>query len=313
MMMKKMTGLCLAMLFVLLLLSGCAQSANAPGGDLQSDHVSLYFGNATATDLIEERLSVSGIAPQEQPRYVVEKLIEGPNTPSASRVIRAGTALLNLWVEKGSVTVDLSKEFYHAENISNVLAAVSIVKSLCSISSVTSVSIWVEAMPLQLDDGTIVTNLKESDLVFDANALTQDEENITLYFSDGDSLLLREIRRVTVPKGETIEKVILTELIRGPQNNMSYKTLPPETKILSAETKDGVCFVNLSADFIHKHSGGSTAEIMTIYSIVNSLTELSTVSSVQFLIEGEKKDVYIHMVFNEPIARDISMVQGIKH
>ncbi|MBQ3554046.1 MAG: GerMN domain-containing protein [Clostridia bacterium] len=302
----------LLLLAFVLLVSGCTLTTNAPG-ELHTDHVSLYFANSDATDLVEERISVGGVPVPQQPRYVMEKLLDGPTNPALARAIRPGTSLLNLWVDKGAVTVDLSKEFYNEENIADVLAAASIIKSLCSVSSVTSVSIWVEAMPLQLDDGTIITDLKDGDLVFDADALTQDEENISLYFSDGDSLLAREIRRVTVPKGETMEKLILSELIRGPQNSMNYRTVPAETKIRSVETKDGVCFVNLSADFIHKHSGGSTAEIMTIYSIVNSLTELSTVSSVQFLIEGEKKDVYIHMVFNEPIARDISMVQGIKH
>ena len=67
--------------------------------------------------------------------------------------------------------------------------------------------------------------------------------------------------------------------------------------------------MNLSSDFVTKNNVGTAAERMTIFSIVNSLTELSNVDKVQFLIEGEKKEVYHHMIFNEPIERDISMIQ----
>ena len=47
---------------------------------------------------------------------------------------------------------------------------------------------------------------------------------------------------------------------------------------------------------------------MTVYSIVNSLTELPSVKKVQFLIEGEKREVYLHMAFDTPIERDEEMI-----
>ena len=50
------------------------------------------------------------------------------------------------------------------------------------------------------------------------------------------------------------------------------------------------------------------SEIFTIYSIVNSLTELDTVASVQFLVEGEKKEALSHMALNEPIARNSGII-----
>ena len=272
--------------------------------------ISLYFGNKEATDLVEEKMSVEGIEFVKIPQLVIERLLEGPEQSEHKRIIRAGTSLLDINLNKNSVTVNLSKEFYNEENILDVLASASIVKSLCSVSGVATVSILVEGTPLELDDGTIIADMKEGDLVFDADALTQDEANITLYFSDEDAdSLVREIRRVKIPKGETMEKIILSELISGPGKDKTYRTLPQETKIRSVETTDGVCFVNLSQDFITKYLGGTASERLTVYSIVNSLTELTNVEKVQFLIEGEKKDVFIHMVFNEPIMRDVSMLE----
>ncbi len=305
--MKKMLMLVLG---CLLLLSACSvpkQPVTSVSGNQET--VVLYFANSQGTDLIPVNLNVYEKPQAELPGLVMEKLLEGPTSPELSRAIRLGTKLLTVAKEQTLVKVDVSKEFYHEESIYDVLAISSIVKSLCSISGVDSVFMTVEGQPLLTAEGTELGILKESDVVFDADALTEDESNITLYFSDTNAeYLTREIRRVKVPRGELMEKIVLTELINGPKGN-GGRTIPQETKIRSIETKDKVCFVNLSSEFITKNNVGIAAEQLTIYSIVNSLTELSNVDKVQFLIEGEKKDVYLHMIFNEPIARDVSMIQ----
>lgn len=308
---RKYSAAALLLAVMMILGVGCVRTESEDENKEIQKTVSLYFGNSDGTDLVEERLSVKDIAPEKIPEYVMEQLLDGPKKQENKRIIRAGTSLLGVSVEKGGATVNLSREFYNEESIMDVLASASIVKSLCSVRGIGNVEILIEGAELSFaDDGSAVGGIKDNDLVFDADALMQDESNITLYFSDAEaSCLVREIRRVKVPKGESMEKVVVSELIKGPQKEKTYKTIPQETKIRSVETKDGVCFVNLSSEFISKHSGGTAAELLTVYSIVNSLTELSNVEKVQFLIEGEKKDVFIHMVFNEPIARDVSMVQ----
>ena len=75
------------------------------------------------------------------------------------------------------------------------------------------------------------------------------------------------------------------------------------------ETKEGICFVNLSKEFKTTHIGGTSAETMTIYSIVNTLGELDSVEKVQFLIEGQKEDEYIHFIFNEPFQPDPTLIK----
>ena len=51
--------------------------------------------------------------------------------------------------------------------------------------------------------------------------------------------------------------------------------------------KDGVATVNLTKDFVDKHPGGKDAERLTLYSIVNSLTEVKDIQKVKFLINGK--------------------------
>ncbi|UKI38070.1 MAG: GerMN domain-containing protein [Clostridiales bacterium] len=105
-----------------------------------------------------------------------------------------------------------------------------------------------------------------------------------------------------------MKKTVITELMKGPTDKSLRSTIPDGTKLLSVETKDGICFVNFSQEFVSKHSGGSAGEYMTVYSIVNSLTELEHIQKVQFLVDGNKLEVFKHMVFNEPFERDASII-----
>lgn len=307
-MMKKIFYICIA---VMLILTGCNNPQKASPDFISGSQKKavVYFANAEGTDLVPLALDVSDKTAQELPEYIMETLIEGPVSADMSRTVRAGTRLLSVTTDKTLAKVDLSKEFYHEQSIYDVLALASVVKSLCSIQGIDQVLVTIEGQPLLSSDGTEQGILKESDVVFVADTLTEDEANITLYFSDMNAEnLVPEIRRVKVRRGDSLEKLVMQELIRGPEVQESGYTVPPETKIRSIETKDKVCFVNLSSDFVTKNNVGSSAEQLTIYSIVNSLTELSGIDKVQFLIEGEKKDVYLHMTINEPIERDVSMI-----
>ena len=152
--------------------------------------------------------------------------------------------------------------------------------------------------------------LNKEDIVFETELEIEEKKYIKLYFSDLNSEhLIAEAREITVSPKETMEMRIIKELLKGPVNPNLMKTIPSETKILSVETKEGICFVNFSQEFRTRHTGGSAGEMMTVYSIVNSLTEIDGVEKVQFLIEGQKKDVFIHLIFNEPFSRDQELIQ----
>ena len=124
------------------------------------------------------------------------------------------------------------------------------------------------------------------------SAETTEYAILTLYFANSNHTDLQtEERVIEVNANQTSEKTVLEQLIAGPEGTDVQSTVPFETKIRDVTTtKDGICYVNLSSDFVTKHIGGEMAEKLTIYSIVNSLCELDHVDKVQFLIEGKKVD-----------------------
>lgn len=89
------------------------------------------------------------------------------------------------------------------------------------------------------------------------------------------------------------------------------KTIPDGTELLNVSTKDGICYVDFNEKFMDKMEG--IKDEVVIYSVVNSLVELSTINKVQFTINGEIKKNYREGIsFDGLFERNLDLVEGSK-
>lgn len=127
----------------------------------------------------------------------------------------------------------------------------------------------------------------------------------TLYFGDeAGRNLIKEHRIITSGQlPEEKAEALLQELLKGPISR-GTRTLPPQTHELDVKLDKAVMTVNFSSALKKNHPGGSAAEIVTVYSVVNTLTaNIPEVSRVQFLVEGKKTDnIAGHIDCRKPIA-----------
>lgn len=128
----------------------------------------------------------------------------------------------------------------------------------------------------------------------EANGI-KDKTPVQLYFVNEQGKLSQETRYINnteVSKGnEYLATAILKELINGPaKGSLLQATIPKGTTVHANVTiKDGTATVDLSKEFIDKHPGGKKNEQLTLYSIVNTLTEIKDIKTVQFKIDGKVK------------------------
>jgi germination protein M len=109
---------------------------------------------------------------------------------------------------------------------------------------------------------------------------------ITLYFVDQHGeYLASEAREVL--KTKDIAKTAIIELIKGPRESNHFGAIPQGTQLWDLIIKDKIAYVNFSHELIDNHPGGSFGETMTIYSVVNTLTQFPDIEKVQFLVEGK--------------------------
>ncbi len=137
----------------------------------------------------------------------------------------------------------------------------------------------------------------------------EEEVEITLYFPDKDGMYLYEEKRFTQRGRGKMEELILDELFDGPENDRLTDAVLGDVEVLSVNTKDGICVVDLSEEFLKSNTGGSTKEMFAIYSVVNSLCELDNVDQVKINIEG-KTDVQFggHFVLEDAFFDNPDMV-----
>ena len=124
---------------------------------------------------------------------------------------------------------------------------------------------------------------------------------VTLYFQSARGpWLVAEPRKVTADSEENLALAILRELIHGPLSDQLVPTLPTETRVISVlldEARKWI-YVDFDKTLLRKHPGGSEAEIMTVYSIVNSLlANMSGYQRVWILIDNESRQVFKYHVF----------------
>jgi spore germination protein GerM len=103
---------------------------------------------------------------------------------------------------------------------------------------------------------------------------------------------------------------VVEELVRGSKIGLG-PTLAPETKVLDVfVTARGVAYVDLSKDVVTGHPGGSEAERMTVYSVVNSLsTSFPAVKRVQILVEDKPAETLAgHVDLTRPLPPDMTVL-----
>ncbi|KJS75584.1 MAG: sporulation protein [Desulfotomaculum sp. BICA1-6] len=136
------------------------------------------------------------------------------------------------------------------------------------------------------------------------------KQTVTLYFGDDQAMYLAPEQREVNKGDESLEAVIVRELINGPQKDGLTRTMPEGTKLLSVSVVNGVAYVNFSKEFKSKHWGGSAGESLTVYSVTNSLCKLPGIEEVQFLLEGDKQESILGNIGTiEPVTPDWDMVQ----
>ena len=301
-----------AVLLTLVLLSGmtgCAREEKEDSGLL------LYYLNEdlsslnTLSYLMEDGKSKADLSPQEMADDMLEQLA----TPSGD--VRSITPIQNFTVtgttlQNGTLTVFLSSDYEELETVREILTRAALVNTLCQIDGVDSVSFLCGDHPLTNEDGSVVTAMNSDMFIFNSGKEIMNYEKVRLhlYFAneDGDQLV-DTYRNVVYNSNISMERLVVEQVLKGPNSDVVFPTLNPAAKVLSVTTRDGVCYVNLDQAFLTEPYGVTSQ--VAIYSLVNSLTELSSVSAVQITIEGKTGKAFMDSSLSSAFERNLSVVR----
>jgi spore germination protein GerM len=103
---------------------------------------------------------------------------------------------------------------------------------------------------------------------------------------------------------------IIDALIQGPSSGLA-PTIPPATEIRAIYIDDKTAYVDLTREVTASHPGGILSELMTIYSIVNTLVlNVDGVDQVKILIGGQEAETLSgHIDIRFPLNADMLLIK----
>lgn len=275
-------------LICLVMLTGC--------GEEQVDQTRIYSVYYVSNSETKIEMHEYYMAAEELEAQVSELLTALATTPAKLEYkapLGMGFQVQSVEINMGKVHLDVTEGYNDLSVTTEVLVRAAIVRTLTQLSQVNFVSITVNGNPLLDSLGNIVSTMNRDQFVEnDGNAInTYEEVRLKLYFASeaGDQLIAAN-RTKEYNTNISLAKLIVEELIKGPSVEGLYPTINSSTKVASVTVRDGVCYVNLDETFLTQPY--NVTPDATIYSITNSLVELSDVNRVQISINGDNSGTY---------------------
>lgn len=300
----------------MIFIAGCSKkSLKEEIVDINNNSIKLHYVDNNETILIEKAYDLKGTTREEQVDELIKVLAENPEDNNYKSISSEFMTMERYVIEEDKrLSVYFTLDYYKLDKITEVLFRAALVKTLTQIEDIESLEFYVGGLPLTFNNNDrIVGRMKGEDFITGTGL-----ENIviTVYFSNekGNALVESELS-ITSVKNMSIEEIVINGLIETSSDELQLhgmkKTIANDTELIKVNTKDGICYVDLSEEFLDKVSG--IDDKVSLYSIVNSLVELPGINKVQFTIDGEVRKIYRDKIqFDGFFERNLEIVEGTK-
>ena len=280
----------------------------------------IYYLNTEKTSIVVQNSDLSGDTVDELVTDALDKLSTSSDGVDYIATIPSGVNISGFEISDGTLSLYLSGAYSALDIYTEILVRAAIVKTLVQIDGVDSVAMYLDNSPLTDSNGDAIGLMTADTFIEDFGEETDSllSSTLTLYFASADGTsLVAESRTVYYSRNVAIEKLIIDQLLNGPDSDDLMSTLPTGTKLNSISVSDeGICYVNFDAALETGITG--VTENVTVYSIVDSLTELDSIKEVQILVNGETPhlsnleiDLSNPIIRNEEIINDNSSDEDI--
>lgn len=266
------------------------------------DKISIYYYDKTNNKISPEKIKLK-LNKNDFLDIIFTEMKSQPKSSNLKSVVPQNLSILDYDLNNYLLTVNFSNEYNKMTEIDKLIFKAGFVWSLTDTDFVNGVKFLVDGKDISYNEQCQILNRNNIVLNPFISPDKIQQETVVLYFANKENKLVAEERNIEFKQNKSMELHIVEELIAGPIQNNTLKTIPLETKIRNIKTEDSICYIDLSSDFINKMPPDQQQQTLAIYSIVNSLTNLDAINKVQFLIDGEKTTL-----LNQPI--DISQPIG---
>lgn len=259
----------------------------------QEDTMFIYSVNNSETKLEKHTYSLQATETEAQLEELFAMLGSVSIKKEYKPPLTYGFQIESYELNDGKLMIHMDEKYRELSVIQEVLVRAAIVRTLTQLPEVSFVAFRINNEPLYDAVGKMVGWMNADQFIENAgNEInTYQKVQLKLYFAnEAGTGLIETTRTKEYNTNISLEKLIVEELIKGPNGEGIYPTINPETKVANVTVKDNICYVNLDENFLTQIY--PVTPQVTIYSIVNSLTSISNVNKVQILLNGENEILY---------------------
>lgn len=288
---KYRAGALLAIFLLLGIFSGCGKLSSFSDDPMKEDAgFVIYDLNGDKTALAEEAYTPSGIDTNEKISNLLIEMQKSTDESDMIRPIPDGITVQDYVFNAGTgrLTVSFNRSYLNLSGTQETLVRAAIVKTLLQIEEVESVEFLVDHTALVTPGGSTIGPMTEDSFVL---GMSGDETStqlatLTLYYPDASGeKLVKEEKKVSYDSNVPIGRVVMEYLQKTPTTGGAKPAYSKDTSLLSLSIADGICYVNLSSNFLSANT--DVTREAAVYAIVNSLTEVPGVNKVLLSMDGK--------------------------
>lgn len=269
------------------LMAGC--SSEEP----QGTPIDISYLNKNETKLVTETHYLTSTETKDMIVEVLTLLCSVPDNKELKATLTSGINIITYSYDGEQVIVSLGEKYRELSRTTEVLTRAALVRSLTNIPEVNYVMLTVNGESLTDASGNAIGIMTSDMFVNNAGAQVETVNStvtLRLYFAneEGSGLVAvnRELAHNADVSNVPMEKLVVEQLISGPVNSETWPTISPDTKLVNITVRDNICYLTFDSAILTAVNNVTTD--VTIYSIVNSLVELSNINKVQISIDGNK-------------------------
>ena len=285
--MKKIAGW-LSFILLVSLFTGCGRQET----DDPAYHI--YYLNKEKTKIVDVPYEPQASDTQGLIEEFLAKLSSDSDNVEYRKPIPNGVEVTDYSLDGVMLSIHFDADYSSMAEVEEVLCRAAVVLTMTQIPGVDCVSFYVADAPLTDVRGNIVGSMNQDSFIENPGEQINSIQCTTLklYFANeaGGGLVEETRSDVYYSSNVSMEKLIMEQLLEGPQTEGAKSAIPAGTKLINVSVVDGVCYVSLDENF--KNQDYQVNEAVVIYSIVDSLTELSTISKVQISVNGDTSGTY---------------------
>lgn len=307
---KGKSFLLLTMLFIVFCLTGCESldllfsddPAEEKDDILMPDEFKIYYTDIGLDSLYYEKCTLVGVS-NDTMLYELINLLDRTPANAEYRSVKPEAVKIESYEfgADGQLILHFSSQYTDMQPIQEIICRAAIVKTLCQLPNVSYVEFYVEDQPLMLSE-IPVGQMASTDFIDNTRGSAEFRQSvdIVIYLTDAEGKALKESSLIVESDGtRTIEELAVYQIISGPLPEQSglFPVLSDKTVINKIRTVDGICYVDFNEEFYNRPE--NVSDEVAVYSVVNSLCEISEVTKVKISVNGEDKKNYGNIKLSE--------------